>query len=425
MIRMKSFPLALAQILQVADEKSFLPFPENQGGSILTGFCRIKGRKSAIFSFEPSPHAVTPGPKGGQIAILVEESLRQRCPLVGIRYSQGLGIGGEKEDPEESLEILKCRVKCSGTIPQIMILSGKALGGELADWVITNGDHSEMSIASPEEFYEQCRFERNSDASKSHLDLMQRQSPTHLIGRGSIFSGTLLRKLFAYLPSSCYENPPFQEQCDSPERRNPDLEILAKQGQEVPYRIEDVVRSICDRDTFLEVQENCARNLLTGFATLGGYPVGLVANNPACPGAVLEREASLKGARLVRFCNGFNIPVVTLVDGSREREDEPGDCGTISPGSSLYFAYEEMEVACIALILRTASPRVLRVMASQKKGIHQVFSWSRSEADQKNLPQGALGKTIQPSRTRFEVFSALTALIPKTKPYFKHKNFPL
>jgi propionyl-CoA carboxylase beta chain len=280
----------------------------------------------------------------------------------------------------------------------------------------------------------------------------------------------MIRELLSFLPSNNVEDPPRRRPSDSPDRRDESLNSLVPADPQKPYDIKDAIHSVVDDGYFFQVHEHFAKNIVVGFARFDGRPVGMVANQPAFLAGVLDINASLKGARFVRFCDAFNIPLITF-------EDVPGFLpgtqqefgGIIKHGAKLLFAFAEATVPKITVITRKAYGGAYCVMASKHIRTDANFAWPSAEiavmgpegavnivykreldkapeSDRERLRQekiaefrdrfanpfvaaekGYIDAIIEPSETRFRIITALRALENKrdTNPRKKHGNIPL
>jgi propionyl-CoA carboxylase beta chain len=280
----------------------------------------------------------------------------------------------------------------------------------------------------------------------------------------------MIRELMSFLPSNNVEDPPRRAATDSPTRRDDSLNTLVPADPQLPYDMKDVIHTIVDDGYFFEVHEHYAKNIVVGFARLDGRPVGIVGNQPAYLAGVLDINASVKGARFVRFCDAFNIPLITF-------EDVPGFLpgtqqefgGIIRHGAKLLFAFAEATVPKITVITRKAYGGAYCVMASKHIRTDANFAWPTAEiavmgpegavnivykreldkapeSERERLRQekiaefrdrfanpfvaaerGYIDAVIEPSETRARIITALRALENKrdTNPRKKHGNIPL
>jgi propionyl-CoA carboxylase beta chain len=292
----------------------------------------------------------------------------------------------------------------------------------------------------------------------------------HFVSRDDADCLAMIRELMSFLPSNNVEDPPRRAATDSPTRRDDSLNTLVPADPQLPYDMKDVIHTIVDDGYFFEVHEHYAKNIVVGFARLDGRPVGIVGNQPAYLAGVLDINASVKGARFVRFCDAFNIPLITF-------EDVPGFLpgtqqefgGIIRHGAKLLFAFAEATVPKITVITRKAYGGAYCVMASKHIRTDANFAWPTAEiavmgpegavnivykreldkapeSERERLRQekiaefrdrfanpfvaaerGYIDAVIEPSETRARIITALRALENKrdTNPRKKHGNIPL
>ena len=298
----------------------------------------------------------------------------------------------------------------------------------------------------------------------------EKSGVAHFVARDDADCLAMIRELMSFLPSNNFEDPPRRATSDLPARRDEALNTLVPPDPQKPYDIKDAIHSIVDDNYFFEVHEHYAKNLVVGFARLDGRPIGIVGNQPAFLAGVLDINASVKGARFVRFCDAFNIPLLTF-------EDVPGFLpgtqqefgGIIKHGAKLLFAFAEATVPKITVITRKAYGGAYCVMASKHIRTDANFAWPTAEiavmgpegavdivykrdlakvdgAEREKLRQekiaefrerftnpfvaaerGYIDAVIEPADTRTRVISALRALENKkdTNPRKKHGNIPL
>ncbi|MBE0698405.1 MAG: methylmalonyl-CoA carboxyltransferase, partial [Anaerolineaceae bacterium] len=221
-----------------------------------------------------------------------------------------------------------------------------------------------------------------------------------------------VRELLSYLPANNMTPPPYRPNSDDPRRQTPELVEIVPADPQSPYDVHDVITSLVDEGEFFEVQAEYARNLLVGFARIEGFPVGIIANQPDYLAGVLDINASDKGARFIRFCDAFHIPLLTLVDtpgflpGTEQEHD-----GIIRHGAKMIYAYSEASVPKVTLILRKAYGGAYIVMSSKHLGSDQNFAWPNAEIAVMG-PDGAVSiifrKEIDAAEDKAETRAQLT-----------------
>lgn len=469
---MEQFPIAYPRILHLADPDSFEilePAPET---AVLSGLCKVNGRVIAVFAQEPTKFAGAMGKKETkQICRVMDAAREKNCPVVGLLHSSGAKIQEGVASLAGYAEIFKRNVQLSGRVPQISLVLGTCCGGAvyspaLTDFILMAENQGEMFITGPN-VIRQATAEAVTRASLGSAEIHAKKSGVaHLAAKDELLLIKLAKTLLNYLPANCNEVPTKTETGDSAERKNPDLELLSKQERRKSYEMRTVIESIADKGTFLEIEPHFAENIRIGFARMDGISVGFVANNPAYLAGALDVDASIKAARFVRFCNAFNLPILTLVDVPGYLPGmEQEHAGIIRHGAKLLYAYAEAEVPKITLILRKAYGGAFCVMGSKPCSANAVFAWPNAEIAVMG-PEGAveilcknelaqtkepqkqkqekiesylrdfanpfiafrektIDKIILPQESRKEMIEALKKSLQNFSPRFKNKNIPL
>jgi acetyl-CoA carboxylase carboxyltransferase component len=320
-----------------------------------------------------------------KICLVLDHAVRNGCPVIGLNDSGGARIQEGVTSLGGYADIFLRNTLASGVVPQISAVMGPAAGGAvyspaLTDFIIMVKGTSHMFVTGPDVVkavtQEDVSFEELGGAgphsSKSGVAHFAAESDHHALD--------LIKHLLGYLPQNNLEDPPRVDTGDDPERRDAELDKLVPAEPDKPYEMREVIRRVMDRDTFLEVHEHYAPNILVGFARLGGRTVGIVANQPRFLAGVLDIECSRKGARFVRFCDAFNIPIVTF-------EDVPGFMpgtaqewgGIIVNGAKLLFAYCEATVPKLTVITRKAYGGAYCVMNSKHIRGDVNIAWPGAE----------------------------------------------
>lgn len=469
---MKKFPVAYPRILHLSDPDSFEILKPDAETAVLSGFCKVAGRLTAVFAQEPTKFAGAMGKKETeQICHLMDRALEKNCPVIGLNHSSGAKIQEGVASLAGYAEIFKRNVQLSGRVPQISLILGTSCGGAvyspaLTDFILMAENRGEMFITGPN-VIRQVTGEAVTRESLGSAEIHARKSGlAHLTAKDEMLLIQLVKKLLSYLPANCNELPAQTETSDSPDRKNPELELLAKEERRKSYEARTVIEAIADRGTFLEIAPQFAENIRIGFARMDGIAVGFVANNPADLAGALDVDASIKAARFVRFCNAFNLPIFTLVDVPGYLPGmEQEHAGIIRHGAKLLYAYAEAEVPKITLILRKSYGGAFCVMGSKACGANAVFAWPCAEIAVMG-PEGAveilyknelteakesqkqkqekiesylkdcanpliafkeksIDKIIAPQESRREMLGALKKSLQNFFPRFKHKNIPL
>ncbi|MGE0684395.1 MAG: acyl-CoA carboxylase subunit beta [Candidatus Binatia bacterium] len=342
------------------------------GDGVVTGYGTVDGRQTFVFSQD---FTVFGGSLSGafseKVCKVMDLAMKTGCPVVGINDSGGARIQEGVVSLAGYAEIFLRNVLSSGVVPQISAIMGPCAGGAvyspaMTDFIFMVENSSYMFITGPEVI----RTVTNEEVTMQQLGGAEthnsRSGVAHFSSPNERESLHMIRELLSFLPSNNMEDPPFHANGDDPNRRDEKLNSLVPDNPSKPYDIKELIKTIVDEHYFLEVQKDFARNIVVGFARLGGRPVGIVANQPAYLAGVLDIDAATKGGRFVRFCDCFNIPIITFVDvpgflpGTSQ---EYG--GIIRHGAKLLYAYCEATVPKISIITRKAYGGAYVVMSSK------------------------------------------------------------
>jgi len=359
------------------------PYP---GDGVITGFGEIDGRTVYAFAQDRAVLGGSLGEAHAQkIVKVMDMAGRGGCPLVCINDSGGARIQEGIEGLAGYGEVFRRNVRFSGVIPQISLIMGPCAGGAvyspaLTDFVVMVAEKSYMFVTGPKV----VRAVTTEDVTAEDLGggrvHAEKSGVAHFLAHNEFEALELTRQILGYLPANNCESPHFVANDDPPSRRIPELARLVPEQSNRPYDVADIINLVVDEGTFLEVRALFAPNVRVGFARLGGYSVGIVANNPAVLAGVLDINASRKAARFVRTCDAFGVPIITLVDvpgflPGREQEH----AGIIDHGAKLAFAYCEATVPKLSVILRKAYGGAYIVLASKTVGGDINFAWPRAE----------------------------------------------
>ncbi|MGE0825460.1 MAG: acyl-CoA carboxylase subunit beta [Candidatus Binatia bacterium] len=342
------------------------------GDGVVTGYGNVEGRQVFVFSQD---FTVFGGSLSGafseKVCKIMDLAMKTGCPVVGINDSGGARIQEGVVSLAGYGDIFLRNVLASGVVPQISAIMGPCAGGAvyspaMTDFIFMVENSSYMFITGPDVIrtvtHEEVTMQElgGSDTHNGRSGVAHFSSPNE---RESLHT---IRELLSFLPSNNMEDPPIHSTHDDPNRRDEQLNSLIPDNPNKPYDIKALIREVVDENYFLEVQKDFAKNIVVGFARLGGRTVGIVANQPAFLAGVLDIDASTKGGRFVRFCDCFNIPIVTFVDvpgflpGTSQ---EYG--GIIRHGAKLLYAYCEATVPKICVITRKAYGGAYVVMSSK------------------------------------------------------------
>ncbi len=320
-----------------------------------------------------------------KIARLQDLAIRAGAPFVAINDSGGARIQEGVDALGGYGEIFRRNVQASGVIPQISLIAGPCAGGAvyspaLTDFVGMVKDSSFMFLTGPKVVKKVTFEDITVDELGGAVTHSKKTGVSHFAWKNDLEAISGVRKLLSYLPSNRNQPPPFVDTGDDPQRVEEKLGEVVPENTRKPYDIRKVVELLVDRGTFFEVQKRWAKNIVVGFGRLGGHVIGVVANQPRVRAGVLDIDASRKGARFIRTCNAFGIPLVSLVDvpgfmpGSTQEHG-----GVIDHGAKLLYAYCEATVPKMSVILRKAYGGAYIVMSSQHVGGDVNLAWPTAE----------------------------------------------
>src|SRR3954469_21752620 len=356
------------------------------GDGVITGYGAVEGRQVFLFAQDFTVFGGSlSGAYAEKICKVMDLAVSTGCPVVGLNDSGGARIQEGVVSLAGYAEIFYRNVTSSGVVPQLSAILGPCAGGAvyspaITDFVVMTKGTSYMFITGPEVI----RTVTHEEVSKEDLGGAQahnaRSGVAHFAAENEAAALHALRELLSYLPSNNLETPPIVPTDDPPDRRDESLKSIVPENANKPYDIKDVIRAVVDDRHFLEVHEHFARNIVCGFARLGGRSVGVVANQPAVLAGVLDIDASRKGARFVRTCDAFNIPLITFVDVPGFL---PGTAqewgGIITHGAKLLYAFAEATVPKLTVITRKAYGGAYDVMSSKHIRADVNFAWPTAE----------------------------------------------
>src|ERR671913_1005752 len=356
------------------------------GDAVVTGYGEIFGRKVFVFSqdftvFGGSLSEVF----AEKICKVMDLAVKYGCPLIGINDSGGARIQEGVVSLAGYAEIFWRNVQASGVIPQLSLVMGPCAGGAvyspaITDFVLMVEGTSYMFITGPDVVKtvtgEEVSFEELGGAA-THAS---RSGVAHFSSPDEESALDDARYLLSFLPQNNLDPPPFTEPTDPADREDPELDTIVPDDPARPYDIKHVIARVVDDGDFLEVHERWAQNIVVGLARLGGHSVGIVGNQPRALAGVLDIDSSVKAARFVRFCDAFNIPLVTFVDvpGFLPGTDQEWG-GIIRHGAKLLYAFSEATVPKMTVITRKAYGGAYDVMCSKHIGADVNVSWPTGE----------------------------------------------
>jgi acetyl-CoA carboxylase carboxyltransferase component len=353
---------------------------------VITGWGKVDGRLVYIFAQDFTIFGGSLGEAHGRkIAQLMDLAYQNGAPIIGLNDSGGARIQEGVDSLASYGEIFYRNTRASGVIPQISLIMGPCAGGAvyspgINDFVFMVDQNAYMFITGPEVIKAVTHEDVDFDSLGGSIVHSEKSGVAHFTAPDEESLINQLRWLLSYLPSNNLIPPPFIPSSDDPQRLTPELEQIVPIDPQQPYDMHSVIEVLVDGGEFLEVQPDYAQNLVVGFARLAGYSIGFVANQPGFLAGVLDINASDKGARFIRFCDAFHIPLVTLVDtpgflpGS-EQEHE----GIIRHGAKMIYAYSEATVPKVAIILRKAYGGAYIVMSSKHLKCDYNLAWPQAE----------------------------------------------
>ncbi|MHA2098972.1 MAG: acyl-CoA carboxylase subunit beta [Candidatus Kariarchaeaceae archaeon] len=360
--------------------------PPFDGDGVVTGYGRINDRLVYVFSQD---FTILGGSLGHahakKITDIYDQALKNGAPVIGFNDSGGARIQEGVDSLAGYGEIFFKNVNASGVIPQISVIMGPSAGGAvyspaLTDFIIMVEDTSHMFVTGPEivktVMGETATFDElggsSTHAFKSGVAQFTRIDEFEAI--------KLVRELLGYFPSNNLEDPPVLEASDDKARTSLSLNTIIPDDSKAAYDMYDIIQEVVDHGEFCETSEYWAKNIIVGFARLNGITVGIVANQPKVLAGSLDIDASIKSAKFIRFCDAFNIPLITFVDVPGflpGLAQEHG--GIIRNGAKLLYAYCEATVPKIAVVVRKAFGGAYIVMSSKHLGTDVNFAWPTAE----------------------------------------------
>ncbi len=403
------------------DKESYL------SDGVVTGYGTIDGRLVYLFSQDFTVFGGSLSEMFAQkICKVMDQALKVGAPVIGINDSGGARIQEGVKSLGGYADIFQRNINASGVIPQISAIFGPCAGGAvyspaLTDFIIMTKDTSYMFVTGPKVVKTVTNETVTSEELGGAMVHATKSGVTHFVAENEDEGLLLIRKLLSYIPSNNLEEPPAVV-CDDPiDRLDDELNEIVPENPNKPYNVKDVIHSIADHGEFLEVHRNYAQNMVIGFARFNGMSAGIVANQPNYLAGVLDINASRKAARFVRFCDAFNIPIVTLVDvpgflpGTAQ---EYG--GIILHGAKLLFAYGEATVPKVTCILRKAYGGAYDVMSSKHLRGDINYAWPNSEIAVMG-PKGAIEVLLSRELNQIGDEAEKVKLIMKKEEEYKQK----
>ncbi len=444
--------------------------PPVPGDGVVTGYGTINGRLVFVFSqdFTVFGGALSEA-HAEKICKVMDHALKVGAPLIGLNDSGGARIQEGVASLGGYADVFQRNVLASGVIPQISMIMGPCAGGAvyspaMTDFIFMVKDSSYMFVTGPEVVKTVTHEEVTAEELGGAVTHSSKSGVSDMAFENDVEALTMLRRFMNFLPSSNQQKPPFQQTNDPAERLDLSLDTLVPDNANKPYDMKELIIKMVDDSDFFEIQPDYAKNIIIGFGRMDGHPVGIVANQPLVLAGCLDIKSSIKAARFVRFCDAFNIPVVTLVDVPGFMPGTSQEYGgIIKHGAKLLYAYAECTVPKVTVITRKAYGGAYDVMSSKHLRGDVNLAWPSAEIavmgpkgaveiifrEEKNNPaklaereaeykakfanpfvagaRGFIDDVIMPSETRKRICRSLAMLRDKQleNPWRKHGNIPL
>jgi propionyl-CoA carboxylase beta chain len=440
------------------------------GDGVVTGYGMINGRLVFVFSqdFTVFGGALSES-HAEKICKIMDQAMKVGAPVIGLNDSGGARIQEGVASLGGYAEVFQRNVLASGVIPQISLVMGPSAGGAvyspaMTDFIFMVKDSSYMFVTGPEVVKTVTHEEVSAEELGGALTHTTQSGVADRAFENDVEALLMVRRMYNYLPLNNKEKAPFRDSDDPTDRLEPSLDTLVPSNPNQPYDMHELILKMVDDGDFFELQPDYAKNILIGFARMGGQSVGIVANQPMVLAGCLDIKSSIKAARFVRFCDAFNLPVITLVDVPGFMPGTSQEFGgIIKHGAKLLYAYAECTTPKITLITRKAYGGAYDVMASKHLRGDVNFAWPNAEIavmgakgaveiifrEDKNDPEklaareaeyrarfanpfvagarGFIDDVIQAQETRKRICRSLVMLKDKKieNPWRKHGNIPL
>ena len=440
------------------------------GDGVVTGYGTVNGRLVFVFSqdFTVFGGALSEM-HARKICKVMDKAMQVGAPVIGLNDSGGARIQEGIDSLAGYADVFQRNVMASGVIPQISMIMGPCAGGAvyspaMTDFIFMVKDTSYMFVTGPDVVKTVTAETVTAEELGGAVTHTTKSSVADLAFENDVQAIVQTRRFVDFLPASNREDPPHRPTFDDPERQEPSLDTLVPLNPNKPYDMMELIQKVVDEGDFFEIQPGFAKNIICGFGRMEGHTVGVVANQPMVLAGCLDIDSSKKAARFVRFCDCFNIPIVTFVDvpgflpGTTQ---EYG--GIIKHGAKLLFAYAEATVPKVTIITRKAYGGAYDVMSSKHLRGDVNFAWPNAEiavmgakgaveiifradiGNEEKIAQrteeyrqtfanpfiagarGFIDDVITPHNTRFRIIKSLRMLKSKKleNPWKKHDNIPL
>ncbi|MDY0072101.1 MAG: acyl-CoA carboxylase subunit beta [Thauera sp.] len=440
------------------------------GDGVVTGYGTVNGRLVFVFSQDFTVFGGSLSETHAEkICKVMDHAMKVGAPVIGLNDSGGARIQEGVDSLGGYADVFQRNVLASGVVPQISLIMGPCAGGavyspSMTDFIFMVKDSSYMFVTGPDVVKTVTHEEVTAEELGGAITHTTKSGVADLAFENDVEALMMTRRLVGFIPSSNREKPPTLPAIDLPDRAEYSLDTLVPTNPNQPYDMKELIFKMVDDGDFFELQPEHAKNIIIGFARMEGSPVGIVANQPLVLAGCLDIKSSIKAARFVRFCDAFNIPVVTLVDVPGFM---PGTAqeygGIIKHGAKLLYAYAECTVPKVTLITRKAYGGAYDVMSSKHLRGDVNFAWPSAEIavmgpkgaveiifrEEKNNPEkiaareaeykerfanpfvagarGFIDDVIMPHETRKRICRSLAMLKDKEleNPWRKHGNIPL
>src|SRR3989339_638659 len=394
---------------------------------VVTGYGTIDGRLVYVFSQDFTVFGGSLSEMfAAKICKIMDKAMKVGAPVIGINDSGGARIQEGVKSLGGYADIFQRNIMASGVVPQISAIFGPCAGGAvyspaLTDFTIMSKNTSYMFVTGPKVVKTVTGETVTDEELGGAMVHGSKSGVTHFVAEDEQEGILLIRKLLSYLPQNNLEDPPLAF-CDDPiDRLDDSLNEIIPESANKPYDVKDVIHAITDYNEFMEVQRHYAPNMITGFARFNGMSVGIVANQPNYLAGVLDINSSRKAARFVRFCDAFNIPIVTLVDVPGFLPGTTKEYGgIILHGAKLLFAYGEATVPKVTVILRKAYGGAYDVMSSKHLRGDINYAWPGAEIAVMG-PKGAIEVLLSRDLSSIEDEKAKIAFLSQKEEEYKEK----
>ena len=356
------------------------------GDGVVTGYGKINGRLVYVFSQDFTVFGGSLSEAHAEkICKVMDHAVRNGAPLIGLNDSGGARIQEGVVSLGGYAEVFQRNVLASGVIPQISLVMGPCAGGAvyspaMTDFIVMVEDSSYMFVTGPDVVKTVTHEEVTAEELGGASTHSRKSGVADLTFKNDTEALLMTREFLSYLPQNNKEKTPMVSTKDPIERTEHSLDTLVPEDPAKPYDIKEVINKIADEGDFFEIQSNYAQNIVIGFIRLNGSTIGVVGNQPLVLAGCLDINASIKGGRFVRFCDAFNIPLLTLVDVPGFMPGTPQEYGgIIKHGAKLLFAYAEATVPKVTLITRKAYGGAYDVMSSKHIRGDINFAWPSAE----------------------------------------------